>query len=176
MDSGSESESTETTDVKWRPMHLLVATFIGVMLLVASLDVTLRYAFDAPLDWGIPVVGLMLGLTIFSGMIVVTGEDEHITVGLLDRWVTGRGRKIQIVAVHIVSLVAILFISWRMAILSTRHFENQNLHMMIDILFWPFSMIFAFLAFCSALLVVRNLFRVLRQRAEDVEVPEIPNV
>lgn len=176
MDINPDSESSETTDVTWRPMHLLVATFIGVMLLVASLDVTLRYAFDAPLDWGIPVVGLMLGLTVFSGMIVVTGEDEHITVGLLDRWVTGRGRKIQIVAVHIVSLGAILFIAQRMAVLSMRHFENQNLHMMIDILFWPFSMIFAFMAFCSAMLVVRNLVRVLRQRPEDIKAPEVPNV
>jgi TRAP-type C4-dicarboxylate transport system permease small subunit len=176
MDSDPESDSTETTDVRWRPMHLLVATFIGVMLLVASLDVTLRYAFDAPLDWGLPVVGLMLGLTIFSGMIVVTGEDEHITVGLLDRWVVGRGRKIQVIAVHIVSLVSILFIAQRMGSLSIRHFENQNLHMMIDILFWPFSLIFAVLALCSALLVARNLLRVLRQRAEDVVAPEIHNV
>ncbi|MDA0785054.1 MAG: TRAP transporter small permease subunit [Proteobacteria bacterium] len=176
MDFDPESDSTEPTDVKWRPMHLLVATFIGVMLLIASLDVTLRYAFDAPLDWGIPVVGLMLGLTIFSGMIVVTGEDEHITVGLLDRWIVGRGRKIQIILVHLVSLGSILFISERMMSLSLRHFANQNMHMMIDIFFWPFSAIFAFLALCSALLVVRNLFRVLRQRAEDVEAPEIPNV
>jgi TRAP-type C4-dicarboxylate transport system permease small subunit len=176
MDFDTESESTETTDVKWRPMQLLVATFIGVMLLIASLDVTMRYAFDAPLDWGLPVVGLMLGLTIFSGMIVVTGEDEHITVGLLDRWVVGRGRKIQIIAVHIVSLVSILFIAWRMGSLSFRDFENQKLHMMIDILLWPFSLVFAALAMCSALLVVRNLFRVLRQRPEDVKAPDIPNV
>ena len=48
--------------MKWRPMHVLVAIFIGLMLLVASLDVTLRYAFDSPLDWGLPVVGLMLGM------------------------------------------------------------------------------------------------------------------
>jgi len=47
---------------------------------------------------------------------------------------------------------------------------------MIDILFWPFSLIFAVLALCSALLVARNLLRVLRQRAEDVVAPEIHNV
>jgi len=157
-------------------MHLLVAVFIGLMLLVGSLDVTLRYAFDAPLDWGIPVVGLLLGLTVFSGMIVVTGEDEHITVGLLDRWVVGSGRKIQIIVVHVVSLGSILFISERMMSLSFRHYKNENLHMMIDILFWPFSMIFAVMSLLSALLVVRNLIRVLRKPAQDIKAPDIPNV
>ena len=152
-------------------MHVLVAIFIGLMLLVASLDVTLRYAFDSPLDWGLPVVGLMLGMTIFSGLIVVTGEDEHITVGLLDRWVTGSTRKFQAIVVHVVSLGSILFISERMMSLSFRHYENQNLHMMIDILFWPFSAIFAVLSLFSALLVVRNLIQVLRKPAEDLNQP-----
>ncbi len=155
-------------------MHLLVATFIGLMLLIGSTDVMMRYVFDAPLSWGLPVVGLMLGLTIFSGMIVVTGEDEHITVGLLDRWVVGRGRKVQVIAVHIVSLISILFISERMLSLSLRHFQNQNLHMMIDILFWPFSLIFAVLSLLSALLVLRNLFRLLRDRNGGAELSGSP--
>ncbi|MFT5180677.1 MAG: TRAP-type C4-dicarboxylate transport system permease small subunit [Alphaproteobacteria bacterium] len=145
-------------------MHLLVAVFIGLMLFFGSLDVTMRYVFDAPLSWGLPVVGLMLGLTIFSGMIIVTGEDEHITVGLLDRWVIGRGKKIQTIAVHVVSLGSVFFIAERMLASGLQSYENQNQHMMIDLSIWPFAIIFSVLSFIAGLLIVRNLFRVLTKR------------
>lgn len=149
-------------------MHLLVAVFIGGMLSVGSLDVTMRYVFNAPLSWGLPVVGLLLGLTIFSGMIVVTGEDEHITVGLLDRWIVGRGRKVQTILVYIVSLGAIFFIAERMLASALRSYENENQHMMIDLSVWPFAAIFAVLSFISGLLIFRNLIRALKKRDKAI--------
>jgi TRAP-type C4-dicarboxylate transport system permease small subunit len=177
MDSSKESgPPPDPTEKRWRPLHLLVAVFIGLMMLVGTVDVTLRYVFDAPLSWGIPIIGLFLGLTIFSGMIIVSSEDEHITVGLLDRWIVGRGRKVQMIAVYIVSIGSLLFIAERMLTLSTRHYKNQNFHEMIDIVNWPFSLIFGVLAAISGLLVVRNLIRVLRKNVDDVETPETPNV
>lgn len=149
-------------------MHLLVAVFIGGMLSVGSLDVTMRYVFNAPLSWGLPVVGLLLGLTIFSGMIVVTGEDEHITVGLLDRWIVGRSRKVQAILVYIISLGAIFFIAERMLASALRSYENENQHMMIDLSVWPFAAIFAVLSFISGLLIFRNLIRALKKRDKAV--------
>ncbi|NKB48700.1 MAG: TRAP transporter small permease subunit [Alphaproteobacteria bacterium] len=168
MTTEQEPDPSEQTEVRWRPLHLLVAIFIGLMLLVGSLDVTMRYAFDAPLSWGGPVVGLFLGLTIFSGMIIVTGEDEHITVGLLDRWIVGRRRKIQSILVYVVSIGSMFFISERMLASSLRSYENENQHMMIDISVWPFSAIFAVLSFISGLLLLRNLFRLLTKRDKAV--------
>lgn len=164
MESFEESSTSDSTEKRWRPLHLLVAIFIGSMMLVGTVDVTLRYVFDAPLSWGIPVTGLFLGLTIFSGMVIVSGDDEHITVGLLDRWIVGRGRKIQTIAVYIVSCGSLFFIAERMLSLSFRQYKNYNYHEMINIVSWPFSLIFGVLAVVSGVLVLRNLLRVLLKR------------
>ena len=149
-------------------MYLLVAIFIGSMMLIGSFDVMMRYVFDAPLSWGLPVTGLLLGLTIFSGLVIVSGEDEHITVGLLDRWIVGRGRRIQKIVVYIVSVGSVMFIAERMLSLSIQQYENYNFHEMIDIVNWPFTLIFGVLAAISGLLILRNLIRVLSARGKPV--------
>ncbi|MBC92104.1 MAG: hypothetical protein CMM38_00505 [Rhodospirillaceae bacterium] len=146
------------------PMRILVAVFIGLMLLVGSTDVILRYFFNAPLSWGLPVVGLLLGLTVFCGLPIISRDDEHITVGLLDRWMRGRSLLIQNLTVHVVSIAATLFIAERMYSYGTVSFEGDTQHMMIDIPIWPFAYIFALLALISALYILRNLYYSIRSR------------
>jgi TRAP-type C4-dicarboxylate transport system permease small subunit len=176
MNDFEESELSDSTEGGWRPLNMLVAIFIGAMMVLGATDVTLRYVFDAPLSWGIPVIGMLLGLTIFSGLINVCREDEHITVGLLDRFVTGRVRKFQIITVYIVGVCSLGFITFRLSTLSLQHYDNQNFHEMIDVYNWPFSLIFAVLALVSTLFTARNLIRVLRSKPEDVHLPDNPDV
>jgi len=140
-------------------MKILVAVFIGLMLLVGSADVMLRYFFNAPLSWGLPAVGLLLGLTVFCGLPIISRDDEHITVGLLDRWVKGRNLLVQTFFVHMASILATLFIAERMYAYGTVSLEDNTQHMMIDIPIWPFAYIFAALALVSALYILRNLYR-----------------
>ena len=146
------------------------------MMALGATDVTLRYVFNAPLSWGIPVIGMLLGLTIFSGLINVTRENEHITVGLLDRFITGRARKVQIVAVYIVSIGSLLFISERMFTLTVQHYVNRTFHEMIDIYNWPFTLTFGVLTGISALFAAWNLVRVLKGKADELIQPENPDV
>lgn len=154
----------ENEDEDVGPMRILVAIFIGSMLLVGSADVALRYFFSAPLSWGLPVVGLLLGLTVFCGLPIISRDDGHITVGLLDRWVKGRALIVQTFFVHVVSIVATLFIAERMYSYGTVSLEGGTLHMMIDIPIWPFAYIFAALALLSALFLMRNLYLSIRPK------------
>jgi TRAP-type C4-dicarboxylate transport system permease small subunit len=157
-----DPEESDNKDEDVGPMKILVAIFIGLMLLVGSTDVMLRYFFNAPLSWGLPVVGLLLGLTVFCGLPIVSRNDEHITVGLLDRWVKGRTLLVQTFVVHVISIIATLFIAERMYSYGTISLKDNTQHMMIDIPIWPFAYIFAALAVVSALYILRNLYRSVR--------------
>jgi TRAP-type C4-dicarboxylate transport system permease small subunit len=159
-----DPEKLDNKDEDVGPMRILVALFIGLMLLVGSADVILRYFFNAPLSWGLPAVGLLLGLTVFCGLPIISRDDEHITVGLLDRWVKGRNLLIQNITVHVISIAATLFIAERMYSYGSVSFEGNTQHMMIDIPIWPFAYIFSLLALISALYILRNLYRSIRPR------------
>jgi TRAP-type C4-dicarboxylate transport system permease small subunit len=93
---------------------------------------------------------------------IVSRDDEHITVGLLDRWVKGRTLLVQTFVVHVISIIATLFIAERMFSYGTISLEDNTQHMMIDIPIWPFAYIFAALAVVSALYILRNLYRSVR--------------
>ena len=150
-------------------MKILVAIFTGLMLLIGSLDVTLRYFFNAPLSWGLPIVGLFLGLTVFCGMTIISRDDEHITVGLLDRWIHGRTRLVQAIAVNILSLISLLFISERMFSYGLESYNDSTQHMMIDLSVWPYAIIFSVLSLISASYVLKNLIDILRSgKARDL--------
>ncbi|MGB0570882.1 MAG: TRAP transporter small permease [Alphaproteobacteria bacterium] len=158
-----DSDSSDKDNEDVGPMRILVAVFIGLMLLVGSTDVMLRYFFNAPLSWGLPVIGLLLGLTVFCGLPIISRDDEHITVGLLDRWVKGRTLLVQKFVVHVISIFATLFIAERMYDYGTVSLEDSTQHMMIDIPIWPFAYIFAALSLVSALYLLRNLYSSIRQ-------------
>mgnify|MGYP002818287070 CR=1 FL=1 len=161
----TEPNEPDNPDEAGGPMRFLVALFIGLMLLVGSADVVLRYLFNAPLPWGLAVVGLLLGLTVFCGLPIISKDEEHITVGLLDRWISGRTKLIQAFLVHVISIAATLFIAERMYSYGTISLEDRTQHMMIDIPIWPFAYIFAALALISGLLILRNLIRSLVARS-----------
>ena len=150
-------------------MRLLVAASIGFMLLIGNVDVAARYIFNSPLDWALPSVGLLLGMTIFCGLPIISRDDEHITVGLLDRWVTGLAKKIQAITVNVLSLAALLFMSERMFTYGTISLEDQTQHMMIDLSIWPYAYIFSLMALISAFFVTRNIFRGFRNTSRTGE-------
>ena len=128
-----DPKGTGNKDEDVGPMKILVAIFIGLMLLVGSTDVMLRYFFNAPLSWGLPAVGLLLGLTVFCGLPIISRDNEHITVGLLDRLVKGRNLLVQTLLVHMISIAATLFIAERMYSYGKISREDNTQHMMIDI-------------------------------------------
>lgn len=66
-------------------LNLFLGTlFISAIVLLTVLDVVLRYFFDSPIFGASEAVQYLLGLTIFSGMFLVTKDGGHVSVSLLD--------------------------------------------------------------------------------------------
>jgi tripartite ATP-independent transporter DctM subunit len=84
-----------TTDVAKIVEHLLEAASIGLMLVavgVASLQVTLRYAFNSGLPWPEELATWVFGWAVFLGMAVATRREAHISIDVVLRLLGPRSR------------------------------------------------------------------------------------
>ena len=81
-----------------RPGRIL-ATIAGgmilVMMVVTTIDVIGRDVFNMPLFGAFEMTEILMGLVIFAGMPGTTAMREHITVNLIENFVSARVRFLQ---------------------------------------------------------------------------------
>jgi TRAP-type C4-dicarboxylate transport system permease small subunit len=95
------------------------AILFGMMTLT-FVDVILRYVFNRPLRGGFEVTELLLLVLIFAGLPLVTHANEHVTMDLIDRWLTPRARLLLARAMEAVSAALMFALTWFMWIKATR--------------------------------------------------------
>lgn len=145
-----------------------IAALGGLPALVAlvSLDVVLRYVFDAPLRWGRNVNGLLLLITMFSALPHAWDRGYHIRMELVYERLRGRWRGwADVVAATsgVVVLGMLLVQAWAFVPYMARTGETGE-ELLVP--FWPFM---AFMGFCALVFVARLLSN---PSAEPVEVAE----
>jgi TRAP-type C4-dicarboxylate transport system permease small subunit len=64
----------------------LVAAMLGVMILLAFLQIVLRNVFSTGISWGDPLVRYLVLWVGFIGASLATKEGKHITIELFSRW------------------------------------------------------------------------------------------
>lgn len=156
----------------------LVRTFHGTgvfltlpgLIILLTIDVSLRYLFNAPLLWGSEVSALILSLVFFAGLPQVTDTNSHIRMDMLYRLM---GTKIKAAADAVTGLCGALF-----AILLTYQSFRSCLEMyrwqegaeMVELPYWPFVL---FAGLCGLLLTIQFLSRIiiaLSRPDEEMEV------
>lgn len=63
-----------------RVLGVAAATVLFAMMMLTSVDVLLRYVFNAPLRGAFEVTELLMAVLIFCGLPLVSRRDEHVTV------------------------------------------------------------------------------------------------
>ena len=75
-------------------LGLAASAILFSMMTLTFVDVILRYLFSRPLRGGFEVTELMLLVLIFAGLPLVTHANEHVTMDLIDRWLSVRARQV----------------------------------------------------------------------------------
>ena len=134
--------------------RVAVDAALPALMLVVTLDVILRYVFNAPLPWGRDVNGLLLLITIFSALPHAWDQGYHIRMEVFYNRLQGRARNVADVATGVAGILffglmgvqALRFTPYMAATGETGE----------DLLlpFWPFM---AYMGFCSLVLAARLL-------------------
>jgi len=85
-----------------RGEQTLIVTFLGVMILLAFLQIVLRNYFTTGLDWGDQLLRNLVLWIGFIGATLATKEGKHINIDVVSRWLAPRGK-------NIVTLITYLF-------------------------------------------------------------------
>lgn len=127
---------------------------LPTLMLLVTVDVAMRYLFDAPIRWAGDANGLLLLVTVFSALPRAWDEGYHIRMEILYGRLKGRARRLADVAAAAVGVsffVAMGIQALRFAPYMARTGETGQ-DLLIPV--WPFM---AYMGLCVLLLAFRLL-------------------
>jgi TRAP-type C4-dicarboxylate transport system permease small subunit len=77
-----------------RVEQTLVSILLGLMILIAFLQIVLRNIFATGIAWADPLVRNLVLWVGFVGAAIATREGRHINIDVLPRWVPQQGKAI----------------------------------------------------------------------------------
>lgn len=96
-------------------LKLLMAAILYFMMVLTAADVISRYVLNAPISGAFEVVQYLMGILVFAGLPVTTASDNHLSVSLIPKDLSGLKGRIHRSFVCCVSAVGLLLIASRMA-------------------------------------------------------------
>ena len=98
----------------WRALSSVSAITLFAMMTLVVLDVAGRYLFNAPISGSFEITEFLLALLVFAALPVVTREDKHISVSVMENMLGGRVRFVQRLFVLGFGAVGLGLIAWRL--------------------------------------------------------------
>ena len=165
MTNGSASEAKSATGslafwlgvLPGRVLGGLSCFFLFGMMILTFVDVAGRYVFNSPIYGAYEIIYLMMPALIFLALPIVCFREGHVTIDLLDGLVPRRIKRVQAIFVNLVSMVALIFIGWRLFVLSGDHAINLDV---TDTLYLPKSPFSLFMSIMTWIASVALLFNV----------------
>lgn len=91
-----------------------VSIALFFMMALTFADVIARYFFNSPIVGALELTEFSMAIVIFLGMVLLTSQEGHVTVDLLDRFVPDKAKKIQKVLINLVNLAVMAVVSWQL--------------------------------------------------------------
>lgn len=123
-ETGSASADPATRLVV-RPVAAIAAGFLGAAVLVTSVQVVLRFAFNQPLAWAEEVGRYLFVWSVYAGFLLAVVKKSHIRVTVVvDALPDGLRRAVNAV-VHAVTVLAFAFVIYQGAGLALDNLDRQ---------------------------------------------------
>lgn len=92
----------------------IAAVLLFAMMVLVNVDVGGRYLFAAPLSGSFEASQFMLALLVFAALPILTQDDAHISVSVVDTLLRGWMRFVQRLLVLLTGVIALAVIAWRL--------------------------------------------------------------
>lgn len=146
----------------WRGLSAISAAMLAAMGLLVCVDVAGRYLFNAPLAGAFEVTEFMLALLVFAALPIVTREDSHISVSVVESLLGARARRVQRLIVLAVGAFSLAIISWRLWLGGDQLAEGKQVTGYLELPRAPIAYVMsvlAALACLTALAMIRDHLR-----------------
>lgn len=129
-----------------------------LMSLLTVVDVVGR-AFGSPLGAATELTEILMVITIFCALPVVTRRYEHISIEILDSVIPRKAQRIATIATGLLGALCLTLAAWRVWVLAQRAYTGGDFTAYLEI---PLAPIIAFVAFMCLVLAGAFLITALR--------------
>lgn len=142
-----------------RLLAACAAAMLLTIMLVATVDVALRYLFNAPLGWSYDVISLYLMAGVFFLALAETLERHgHIAVDLLHGHLSPRARHAALLPGYVLSALVLGAIAWLAAVSAAESYASGDV--IVGRFDWPTWIPGTFVALGFAVLALRVVHRI----------------
>jgi len=132
---------------------------IPILIVILSIDVSLRYIFNSPLIWGSEVSALILSIVFFASLPQVTGIQGHIRMDMLYRLMSPKMKCITDAAAGLCGAIFAVLLAYQSFKSTVEMYRWQEGAEMIDIPYWPFVM---FAGICGLILTAQFFIQMIK--------------
>ena len=151
-----------------RAMALLAGVILLLLMAFTTLDVVMRYFFNAPFRGSLEATEFSMALIVFLGLAYCGWVGGHIGVDILEKLLDKPSLRFVPVIMNLVGALLFAVIAWQM-VEETRHAWTQASNM-LRMPHWPFRLV---VAFGSALYAIVLLIHAIRAaRGEHLKTSE----
>jgi len=126
------------------------------LVLLITVDVTLRRAFNSPLTFSYEIIEFGLVIVVWGSVLYSTARERHISIDVLVSRLPAKARQFLRLIFDFVSAVALLLIGWQSITYAIRLRDAQNVSPTLDIPIYPFVLIVALGAILAGLILLVN--------------------
>jgi TRAP-type C4-dicarboxylate transport system permease small subunit len=127
---------------------------LPALFLLVTIDVVLRYAFNAPLQWGRDANGLLLLITLFSALPYAWDKGFHIRMEIVHARLSTRWRSLADVVSAMAGIFFFALLSIQALMFSRYMFQTRETGEDLSAPLWPFMV---FVAISGAIFSLRLL-------------------
>ncbi len=143
---------------------MLAAGIIFFMMCLTFAHVLGRYVFLTPVPAAYEITQLVLGVSVFAGLPLVSARESHVTISLLDNIVFGSSKWIQSVGVNLFGACVLGVLSWRLWVMGDGLAEYNNMSAFLRIPMAPLAYFMSVASGLTAVIQMALAWRYLRQR------------
>jgi TRAP-type transport system small permease protein len=143
--TGSTGHSRDSGPEFWlgvmpaRVLGMIACALLFVMMMLTFVDVAGRYLFSAPLPAAYEMIAFVMPGIIFCALPHVNLQEGHVTIDLLDHFITKNVQRWQSFVVNIISAVATGFVAMQLWTRSRSHLRYEEVTDELYLELWIFS-------------------------------------
>jgi len=126
----------------------LVSIALFFMMALTFVDVIGRYVFNSPIVGALELTEFSMAIVIFLGLVLLTSQEGHVTVDLIDTFVPDKIKPIQKVVINLINLAVMAVISWQLWLKAENAADYGD---RTEYLFMPLSPLMFFMSIMTGL-------------------------